>query len=101
MALSPRTITDQQRLKGELQKKHAKIRAIDQGTYYDIPGKLRKMAREIERGERGDIRDAVLLLNEQNTGNGSNVVHMFRWGTDIASNAHWMLCTAKNRIEPA
>lgn len=49
-------------------KKMASIRVIDKGTCYDVPGKLRKLARQIERGEWGDATDVVFSLRYQRKG---------------------------------
>jgi hypothetical protein len=38
------------------------LRAIDQGTGYDVSGRLRRRVREIESGKYGRITDSVLLL---------------------------------------
>lgn len=40
--------------------KKSRIRAIDQGTRYDITGRLRSLARSIERGEHGTVRHVVV-----------------------------------------
>ena len=40
--------------------KKSGIRAIDKGTCYDVPGKLRKLAREIEKGKHGEVRGAIV-----------------------------------------
>lgn len=39
--------------------KRSGIRAIDQGTRYDVTGQLRLLARNIERGEYGDVRHVM------------------------------------------
>jgi hypothetical protein len=40
-------------------RRGSKIRAIDQGTLYDVPGKLRRLVREIEKGDLGRVTDVV------------------------------------------
>jgi hypothetical protein len=92
--LAPRTIAQQTHLKQTLKKKHG-IRAIDQGTLYDIPGKLQHAARNLAR-DRHDLTDVVLL---ERRSDGS--MRSFHWGRGGQSTAHWMCATAKNRLEPA
>jgi hypothetical protein len=45
-----------------LARKRSGIRAINKGTSYDVPGKLRKLAREIEKGMHGEVRGAALAF---------------------------------------
>ena len=45
-----------------LAAKRSGLRAIDKGTSYDIPGKLRRLTHEIENGKHGDVRGIVLGL---------------------------------------
>ncbi len=40
--------------------KKSGIRAINQGTRYDITGELRNLSRRIERGEYGEVRHIML-----------------------------------------
>lgn len=82
-------------------KKCGGIQAIDQGTYRDVEGMLRKQLRAIERGDHGDVRTAVLVLSTTIDGTKSNRVTVFSFGVGGLAEAHWMLSTAKNRIEPS
>jgi hypothetical protein len=79
--------------------KRTRIRAIDNGTRYDIIGNLRRIEREIERGEHGDLGNLVLLFAEKED-NCIPHVEMRHFGTGTIPEIHWMLETAKNRIEP-
>ena len=72
------------------------LRAIDQGTRYDITGLLRRQARAIERGEHGHITDAVLITRDTD-----GRVRSFHFGTNSAERSHWMAATVANRMEPA
>jgi hypothetical protein len=72
------------------------LRAIDQGTIYDVTGKLRGLARSIDRGEEGDITDAVVILRGKNGSVGS-----FHYGNGSRERAHYLISTVKNRLEPA
>ncbi len=94
--LAPATTIQQTQLKERLKAKRSSIRAIDKGTLYDVPGKLRKMARAIERGEHGDVRNGIVILAKTN-----NQCDSFMLGKGDRVYAHWMTSTIKNRLEPA
>jgi hypothetical protein len=94
--LSPATALRQEKLKAQLKVKRSGIRAIDQGTLYDIPGMLRRYAREIEHGRHGEVRNAILILAKSN-----NQLDSFHLGKDDRIRSHWMVTTIKNRLEPA
>lgn len=81
-------------------KKKSPIRAIDKGTRYDITGLMRRTERQIERGEFGDVSDAVILLRQRGA-DGSVGVKMYHFGTGTTDQVHFMLATGQNRIEPA
>jgi hypothetical protein len=51
--------TEAEKLK---KRRGAGIRAIDQGTSYDVTGKIRQKVREIEHGTWGRVTDAILLI---------------------------------------
>jgi hypothetical protein len=68
--LAPATVAQEQNLKAKLKKKH------------------------------GDVRDAVLIFTEQPSGNTSPKVRVFHFGAGSAADVHWMVSTAKNRLEP-
>ena len=48
--------------------KKSGIRAIDKGTNYDVPGKLRKLAREIEKGVHDEVRGTLVGIISQKDG---------------------------------
>lgn len=73
----------------------AKLRVINQGTNYDITGHPRKVAREMERGEI-DVTDVCLIRRDRD-----GRIIAYHIGTNGGEMAHFMLATAKNRIEPA
>jgi len=79
--------------------KKASIRAIDQGTLYDVTGKLRQLTREIERGERGKVRNVVIILEQIKPD--STRIAVCHYGESSRATAHWMTATALNRMEPA
>jgi len=79
--------------------KKTTIRAIDQGTLYDVTGKLRRLTREIERGEHGQVRNILVILDEVRP-NGSSI-DVRHYGESSIATAHWMAATALNRMEPA
>lgn len=43
-------------------RRGSKLRAIDKGTCYDVPGKLRRLVHEIESGKHGDVTDVVVAI---------------------------------------
>ena len=92
MTLSPKTQYQQDELKKTLQKKRAGIRVIDRGTVYDIRGELLGASRRLNP----DVTDVVLVERYSD-----GQVKTFHWGEGGRPTAHWMLSTAKNRIEPA
>jgi hypothetical protein len=92
---SPATTVHQDKLKARLKAKRG-IRAIDEGTPYDITGKMRWLARRIDHGDEGDITDVVVITRNRNGQIGS-----FGWGTGFRAQAHHMVSTVKNRLEPS
>ena len=77
------------------------IRAINQGKRYDCVGGLRRLEREIVRGDYGDVRDVVVAIAQQPDGDTSPKIHGFHFGVGSVAEAHWMISTMKNRLEPA
>jgi hypothetical protein len=53
--------------------KKAGIRAIDQGTAYDVPGGLKALARAIERGDYGRVTDIGIVVRSFK----NRTLHMF------------------------
>ena len=49
-----------------------KLYSITSGTVYDIPGRLKRMARSIEAGDYGTVSDVVLILRYQDRGRLNN-----------------------------
>jgi hypothetical protein len=76
------------------------LRAINQGTRYDVSGKLRNIVRSIESGEIAP-RDVIVITREIAGRNKSCKVGLFHFGTGSTEDVHWMLSTAKNRVEPS
>ena len=76
------------------------LRAINEGTRYDVTGSLRKLIRRIESGEVKP-RDVVVVTRESVKSNASCQVILHHFGTGTTEDIHWMLATAQNRIEPA
>lgn len=44
------------------QQRRAKIRVINQGTSYDVVGRLKALARAIERGDYGRVTDVGIVV---------------------------------------
>ena len=80
-------------------KRKSKLRAIDQGTYRDLTGSLRRLTRQIDRGEFGKVRDVSVILSTEN--GGGVEVKGWHFGAGSRADVHWMIATAKNRLEPA
>jgi hypothetical protein len=99
--LAPAATIQQTQLKERLKAKRSSIRAIDKGTLYDIPGRLRHYARAIESGEMGDVRNAVLIISAFPDSTSSRQIRSFALGSDDRTEMHWMVSTVKNRTEPA
>lgn len=78
----------------------ATLRAINEGTNYDITGNMRKLIRRIENGEIAP-RDVLVVTREIVSNNMSCKVVLHHYGPGSTEEIHWMLSTAKNRIEPA
>jgi hypothetical protein len=76
-------------------RKHS-IRCVDQGTVYDVTGKMRSLVRSIENGEEGTITDVVIIARRNNGSIGS-----YHYGHGNHELAHWMVSTVKNRLEPS
>jgi len=78
----------------------SKLRAINHGTRYDVIGNLRSLVREMETGKIAP-RDVVVITREGLTPNKSCKVGVHHFGTGSTEDIHWMISTAKNRVEPA
>lgn len=79
-------------------KKKASIRAIDQGTKYDVSGRLRLLARQIERGEYGVTKNAIVILHSFSGFNGGVRINAYHFGTGDIPTAFYMLEAAKKVI---
>jgi hypothetical protein len=93
--LGPSTIAQQERLKADLKKKRT-LRSIDSGTVYDVAGKVQWLQRQIAKGEEGDLTDVVICTRDRDGRMG-----LFHFGSGDKARAHYMLSSAKNRMEPA
>jgi hypothetical protein len=47
-------------------RKKSNIRAIDQGTPYDVTGRMRRLVRDVEAGHYGEVTDAIVILRGKN-----------------------------------
>jgi len=74
-----------------------KLRAIDNGTRYDVSGKLKQLARQVERGEHGDVRDAVVVIREK-TRTGGERIGAWHFGTGTIADALLTLEAGKSKI---
>jgi hypothetical protein len=67
-----------------------KLRTIDQGTVYDVPGKLTKLAREIRDGKHGRIEECVVAIRRRNE-DGSRKTEGYWYGNGTFGDAIFML----------
>ena len=91
MTISPKAQWQQDKLKKSLQKKRS-LRAIDQGTVYDLRGQLARESRKMP----GDVSDIVMVERHHD-----GRITTFHWGAGGRETVHFMVSTAKNRLEPA
>lgn len=59
----------------------------------DIPAMMRKVADEIERGDYGDVADAVFVLFGSEEG-----LHVFGWGAQDDASSHLLLTAGALRL---
>lgn len=72
----------------------SRLRAIDSGTIYDVAGKLRNLTRGLDRGEFGQVTDALVVFR-----NRDGQLDSFHFGTGSVSEVYRMANTAKDRLE--
>lgn len=77
-------------------KKKTKLRAIDQGTVYDIPGKLINLARQVRSGELQGVSD-VMVVAKTHEKDGYHY-HVFGFGCGEPAVQHHMLATGAKRL---
>lgn len=83
------------KIAGEKNVRKSRLRAIDQGTIYDVTGNMRRLARAIDRGDEGEITDAVVITRRSNGSIGS-----YHYGPGPRERSHHMVSTVKKRLEP-
>jgi hypothetical protein len=79
-------------------RRASKLRAIDKGTPYDVPGRLKKWAREIEKGKMGYVTDYLLVVRAIK--DGQTALEHFCGGTGTAENYLYMAQAAVMRNSP-
>jgi hypothetical protein len=57
-----------------------KLFSIKQGTLYDVPGSMRKLARNIDGGQYGEVSDALVVLRYKEHPSGRLAVTGFHYG---------------------
>ena len=75
------------------------IRAIDQGTRYDISGNLRKFVRRLEQGQLKNVKEVIVLTRMISPPDGIRTLEVWSAGETSVESAHWMMESAKRRIE--
>jgi hypothetical protein len=73
-----------------------KLFSIQHGSYYDIPGRLHRMARSIDSGEYGNVTDALVILRYQDENRLS--VKGFHYGTSNVEVAQSMASRVFTRL---
>lgn len=93
---------DPSKLRGQKAAKKSRIRAIDQGTRYDITGCMRKTVRQIERGEYGKVKRVLCILLTDDASEGQDpglAVRLMGWGGGgSAFIDNYMIDRAKDRV---
>lgn len=80
-------------------KKRGGIRVINEGTPYDVPGRLKKWAREIESGKMGRVTDYLLVVRCIKEDEIS--FEHFLGGTGTPETYMYMARAAEKRTEPS
>lgn len=80
-------------------RKRGGLRAIDAGTLYDVAGNLRRLAREIDRGEMGRVTDIICATRSSDRGENGTQIRTFHWGKSNIETAHYMARVAVDRLE--
>ncbi len=82
--------------------KKSKLRSIGAGTINDVGGSLQRFSRALNQGKHGDVRDVIIIARKMGAEpNCYPQIVMEHYGTGTIEAVHWMVSTAKNRIEPA
>jgi hypothetical protein len=72
------------------------LRAINRGTRYDIHGKLLRIARDIEHGKLGDVRDVVVIIKRVSVDATMTSTHHI--GTGTIADVSMMLKAAESDV---
>lgn len=88
-----RQLSDQKSVKQGLVRKRRSIRAIDQGTVYDIPGRLITVARDIHKATPARVTDATVILRRED---GS--VDSYHLGPGGRELQHWMASAITKKL---
>jgi len=87
--------------KSEIDKKtkSARLRAIDQGTRYDIIGNMRKFVRRLEQGELKNVKEVIVITRMISPPEGTRSFDVWSAGNGSVETAHWMMESAKRMLE--
>jgi hypothetical protein len=75
----------------------SRLRVINNGTRYDVAGKLKWLARQIESGKLGDVRDVVVGVAHIGNGGGMTA-SAYHYGTGNIAAAHHLLKCVENEM---
>jgi hypothetical protein len=82
----------------KLRAKKSGIRAIDQGTSYDVSGRLRRLIHQIEDGKHGHVTDIVLAIRCI-TGDGIRIRTIYTGSSEMARLGQMIDYLKKDTIE--
>lgn len=75
--------------------KSSRLRVIDKGTHYDVPGRMKRLARLIEAGEFGEATDVVCVVRSKK--DGDIQIRPYFYGKSGTGELHYMLSRAADR----
>lgn len=77
--------------------KKGSLRAINQGTRYDITGNLRRLARAIERGDHGAVKQVVVGVRHDEL-DGQRCVTTFGFGNETIPEMAYTVALMEQRL---
>jgi hypothetical protein len=86
---------DPSKLRGPKAAKKSRIRAIDKGTTYDVPGRMIRLARAIEHGNFGEVTDVICIVRGKKNGAINSQAHFY--GKSATDTLHFMCLRAADR----
>lgn len=78
-------------------KKKFKLRAIDNGTRYDVAGNLKALGRRIAKDKGGDVRDVIVGVKSVGVG-GKVHIDAYHYGTGTFSDCLFLWDSVRKEI---